>query len=679
MLFISKKVLLLVLSLIMIFGLTAISAADNTTNIHEDNINRNSTSNIDANANLEAVNMQDNNKISEKNIINSNSTSKVVKTAQKKNVVMSATNTSIKYQSKVKLTATVKTTDNKNITGGYVVFKLNDNTIGRADLINSKAYLYYNTNKNTPKDYKITAKYSGTSQYNQNTAKATLTVLKFNSKITLNNKVVTHDDKVQFTATATDEHGNYIKSGKVAFKLNGNTIGRADLINGKANFIYNATLPVSKYKLTAVVGETQTTYKATSNTATLTINPIETKMSITNKTVPKSENVELTATVVNKKTGKYMTTGRILFKLDGATLGYANVKNGKAYFKYTTRNLAEGSHSIVGIYEGSNAKMSEASGKLSVNILKYSYSQIQDAAIYLRNHYEANQILKNVEVNGKKMNVESFLPLILHALKNANRNHGSDLVEYVYYPTISAQSDNLKGQTLTTSRMLSIASDALNYYQTHHKAPTYVMIDSYKFGFYNMLYSFSKMIDYSTSGYLPKSCRLYNWDIIHPQDPTKRTIYITSDNIRSKSKDQAFINDIKAKLQAKGFTVKVVGIGPNTHNYIRNNNYPDNAAQLSIFGGADAGVFYDMSTRSFMRGKANRPMFLAFYPTARDITNLAWLERAHDDNYSPASFKGLAHPDQYLYKHGYDYVYSGDTSEIVNSFIEYISSGKSKG
>lgn len=82
----------------MIFGLTAISAADNTTNIHEDNINRNSTSNIDANANLEAVNMQDNNKISEKNVINSNSTSKVVKTAQKKNVVMSATNTSIKYQ-----------------------------------------------------------------------------------------------------------------------------------------------------------------------------------------------------------------------------------------------------------------------------------------------------------------------------------------------------------------------------------------------------------------------------------------------------------------------------------------------------------------------------------------------------------------------------------------------------
>ena len=76
MLFISKKVLLLVLSLIMIFGLTAISAADNTTNIHEDNINRNSTSNIDANANLEAVNMQDNNKISEKNVINSNSTSK---------------------------------------------------------------------------------------------------------------------------------------------------------------------------------------------------------------------------------------------------------------------------------------------------------------------------------------------------------------------------------------------------------------------------------------------------------------------------------------------------------------------------------------------------------------------------------------------------------------------------
>ena len=75
-----------------------------------------------------------------------------------------------------------------------------------------------------------------------------------------------------------------------------------------------------------------------------------------------------------------------------------------------------------------------------------------------------------------------------------------------------------------------------------------------------------------------------------------------------------------------------------------------------------------------MRTKANRLVFFAFNAnTAKNITGLSWLERAHDDNYSPSSFKGIANPDTYLKNHGYDYMYYTSASQIVTALIKYIS------
>jgi hypothetical protein len=121
--------------------------------------------------------------------------------------------------------------------------------------------------------------------------------------------------------------------------------------------------------------------------------------------------------------------------------------------------------------------------------------------------------------------------------------------------------------------------------------------------------------------------------------------------------------------------VTIVGIGPNTHNTkIWAKSMPINAAQLSIFGGSDAGMFYDMCTRSFMRTKSNRILYLAFNSaTSKDFRNLSWLERAHDDNYSPSSFKGLANPSDYLLSHGYKYSFTNNVDTIVNEFIKAIS------
>lgn len=686
MLFI-KKVLLLVLSLIILTSLATISATDNTSNLHKDNINTCSTSTISNDLSSNQVNRvkeiqeSKNTNIQQQKdvkdeIKTTNTTTKTIKTETKKeDILMSVSNKSTSYKNRVQLTATVKTRKGQTITGGEVVFKINDNTIGRSTLTNSKAYFIYNPQTNTPKKYKITAKYTGYQNYNNATATGTLTINKYTTTLRLNDKTVTYGENIQFVATAKDSQNNYIKTAKVAFKLNGNTIGYATMKNGKAYYILNTTKYSAKtYKLTATIGETSTTQKATSNIAKLNIIPIEVKMSISNKTIYKSENVEYVATIVNKKTGKYINTGRVQFKLNNSTLGYGAVKNGKAYLTHYHVNLSDGTYTITGVYTADNTAGKQANGNLKITTLKFTYDDVKKAAVYLRTHYEANDIIKTVPIKSTKISVYSYFPVLLHTLKNIRNNKASQSVEYVYYGGIGNHTDNMKKQTLKLSQMLTITNDVLSYYQKNKQAPTHITYNSQKFGFYNMIYSFSKMIDVSSKTYLPETCKIYNWNTIHPSNPKIRTIYITSDNILSKSKDMAFMNAIKQQLTKRGFKVEILGIGPNTHNAkLRNDVLPDNAVQLSIFGGADAGVIYDMSTRSFMRDKANRLLFLAFYPTARDITNLAWLERAHDDNYSPSSFKGLANPDKYLREHGYDYVYSGDVVEITNSLLEYIS------
>jgi hypothetical protein len=162
---------------------------------------------------------------------------------------------------------------------------------------------------------------------------------------------------------------------------------------------------------------------------------------------------------------------------------------------------------------------------------------------------------------------------------------------------------------------------------------------------------------------------------MHPSSSKSRTIYITTDIIFNKNKDYEFMNSIKSKLQSLGYKVVINGYGPNSHNTaIRNQSLPINAVQLSIFGGADAGVIYDLCTRSFMRLKESRLMFLVYHPdSSTDITGLSYLKRAHDDNYSTSSFTGISKPDVYLKNNGYDYVYSKNVNTIVNRLIDYIS------
>lgn len=498
------------------------------------------------------------------------------------------------------------------------------------------------------------------------------------TRMSVTNKITTYNTKVQLTATVVNNKTNeYVTEGNVTFKINNSPIATSKITNGKAHCTYNPiNLTPKKYTITAIYSGTHV-FKNSSATGTLTVTKKNSNMVLSDKVISYGNKVQLVATITDKNTKSYVSNGKVAFKVNGKTIGYGSVSSGKAYYTYNTAELDTGKYKLTATYGGNNIYSSSTATTKTLTVLKntFTYTQIRNAAISVRNQFESNKIVSTVTVGSTTMGLQDFLPLMIHMAKNVYQGKSSTPVEYKHYAPISKQTDSMKSVVLSDSQVLNIGNQVLNYYQSNSKAPEYITTSWGKFGYYNIVYTYTKMIDVSTSKYLPSSCKIYNWNTIHPTNVKSRLVVISTDNIFTTSKDKAFVNSIKKILESKGFTVKLLGVGPNTHNAaIWEKSLPDNAIQLSVFGGADAGVIYDVCTRSFMRAKANRLVFFAYHSaTAKDITGLDWLERAHDDNYSPSSFKGIAHPDTYLKSHGYDYVYTSNVNTIVDALLKYVS------
>jgi hypothetical protein len=154
-----------------------------------------------------------------------------------------------------------------------------------------------------------------------------------------------------------------------------------------------------------------------------------------------------------------------------------------------------------------------------------------------------------------------------------------------------------------------------------------------------------------------------------------RAVYLTSDNINSYNSDMNRLNTIASVLRSRGLNVTIFGIGPNTHySVLQSSNVSANALVVDIYGGADAGLIYEMGTNYYKSLLGIKKVFCVWMPPAVNITGLEWLPRAHDDNYSPPSFTGLAYPDQYLINNGYSYIYSQDLNDIISAIYEQATS-----
>ncbi len=301
-----------------------------------------------------------------------------------------------------------------------------------------------------------------------------------------------------------------------------------------------------------------------------------------------------------------------------------------------------------------NVAASSAAGVNHTNISTTSSGTYTTTAISIKTTATASTQLTNsltsAQINDGLKRVQNFYN-INHRLPNYV-SFGTTKVPIAQFQQIMAKNGQFISG-LSWAQINDGYSRVQNFYNINHRVPNYVS------------YGIKKVPISQFQGIIAIAGLKINLGLI-----VGKPIYITSDYINNTSIDNARINSIVNGLKLLGLNAYNMGLGPNSHvQVLQSSQVPKNALIVDLYGGADAGTLYEMGTSWYKSLKGTRSVFSVFWPPAKVITGLSFLARAYDDNYDPASFIGLANPDQYLLKNGYNYMYSGNINNIVNGIF----------
>ena len=167
----------------------------------------------------------------------------------------------------------------------------------------------------------------------------------------------------------------------------------------------------------------------------------------------------------------------------------------------------------------------------------------------------------------------------------------------------------------------------------------------------------------------------------NPYNTKKKNVYISSDNIKNKSSDKQFMEDIGKKLKKQGWNYKIVGLGPNFHSEKYAKKYKD-GVWFCIYGGADPAVFRECTGNNSYTKTLNKNNLRTVIGMRTGVVSgkpcdirkggkcYSYLKRAHDDNYSKSSFKGLKNPLDVLTKGKVPIMYESTADKMVAKFLK---------
>ena len=159
---------------------------------------------------------------------------------------------------------------------------------------------------------------------------------------------------------------------------------------------------------------------------------------------------------------------------------------------------------------------------------------------------------------------------------------------------------------------------------------------------------------------------------------TKKTFYVVSDNIQTKSKDKARIRAIVNAFKAIGHKAVAGDVSSNEHTKCTKykKSMGVNDVWVCVVGGVCGGTIADMTGYNasfgdwFKKEKLKKgSLFFIFVSKPEgaciDVATAKKLPRAHDDDFSPGSFHGIPNPVKYLEKKGVTWIQAGTTDRIV--------------
>ncbi len=426
------------------------------------------------------------------------------------------------------------------------------------------------------------------------------------------------------------------------------------------------TLPQFLYLLASATSRISSG-SSTSITVRTVSKPTTPTEKLTAGNIYKSESVSLSNSLkkyieTNSRIPNYLPTSRGKMKFESAVLMYSKILN----FYSTNHRLPN--YVAVSAWTGANYTETTDSNV----IMNVSHAQLITAATNLKSYIERNnQITSTVTIGTQKITITQFLHLLARSLVNIYGGKTSTLTTAKVY-SATTPTENISSGNIQKAEYIKMAQTLISFASTNSKIPNYFNTTLGKMRYESALYLFLKAVTfYNTNNRLPTYISVTPWTGKIGSGTTVRPVYIISDIINNASVDNARINAIVNALKNLGVPAYNYGAGTNNIDILKNSNIPINALIIEICGGACAGTINEMGTSWYKSLKGTREVFLVFTEGATKITGLDWLPRAHDDNFDPPEFLGLAHPDEYLLKNGYNY-YEGYTNTKLSELVKIL-------
>ena len=465
--------------MLLVFFTTAVSAqTDNSTSTDMNEVINNDYTEVSTNTTSNVMNDTKSTNINS----NQNNSSKISPDITVPNKT-AKTNTSVVLEAQVPDDAK-----------GQALFKINGLTIGEAFRINGGLVKYdYKIPIYSSKNYTITFVYGGNNKYESKRTESILTLTKLNTTATIksNRTTLAQGESVRFDVDIKNELNNGIVDA-FAIKVNGQSIGvNKTGIDGKGYLYYTipSTYKINNYTVELVYGDTNTAIGKRINSTLRINNPTRIKLDNISKT--KTHGLLKLKSIVLDKLSNNVTSGEVVYKINGITMGSVNVTNGVAIFEYQLPLYAPRNYTITALFGGNRYyKPSSTNGTLTllktntnlstqdtlnvgrsnnINITAVDGSNNPIDNFNLRllinkkevgsYHIENGTVIIDYELN----NLDSTKPINATVIFDANKFYEKSTLEInVTNPTTITLSDIPSNKTTGTIYLNATVTDGLN-------------------------------------------------------------------------------------------------------------------------------------------------------------------------------------------------------------------------
>ena len=161
----------------------------------------------------------------------------------------------------------------------------------------------------------------------------------------------------------------------------------------------------------------------------------------------------------------------------------------------------------------------------------------------------------------------------------------------------------------------------------------------------------------------------------NPYGTKNRHVYIDADGGFTKK----FLKEVANRLRKAGWKVTVYGIGPGQHS--KNYKKVRNGVYMPFYNGLCAATIKEMAAGYYggvikSHHSVLAPSWCNCYKMSKlltkydsNISKVTFLQRAWDDNFSPASFKGMSYPAKFMTKNKIRYSSADSTYGVVEQFL----------